>query len=202
MKKTNPPSATKNRLVLILVILLASVITGLVIWISFDNELDALSKRTDKDFITETYVVEQVFERQISDNGQIKYRYDFIKPAGETFNLSLPIKISDTGNYSNEISIGDSIEVKVYSSELEEMRSGSILRKLQRFMLQDNREVEVYKLNVNGNTLFEKDIKKSDVNFRKGGDLSVFPIFIILFALVAAVYIFASIKKKFRTQKK
>ena len=202
MKKTNPPSATKNRLVLILVILLASVITGLVIWISFDNELDALSKRTDKDFITEKYIVEQVFERQISDNGQIKYRYDFIKPAGETFNLSLPIKISDTGNYSNEISIGDSIEVKVYSSELEEMRSGSILRKLQRFMLQDNREVEVYKLNVNGNTLFEKDIKKSDVNFRKGGDLSVFPIFIILFALVAAVYIFASIKKKFRAQKK
>jgi hypothetical protein len=158
-------------------------------------------QRTEKNYTTEKWVVEDVMERQILENGRVKYRYDFIKPEGEDFNLSLPMIVNGINEYIDEISPGDNIEVKVYTPELEEMQSGNIFKKLKRFMKQDNREVEVFKLVVNGESFFEKDINRSDVNFRKGGDLSASRIMYMLVILVLVCGVIGWVRTKLRAGK-
>ncbi|MDR1347129.1 MAG: hypothetical protein LBJ63_01675 [Prevotellaceae bacterium] len=140
-------------------------------------------------------------ERQILEHGRVKYRYDVIKPEGEDFNLSLPMIVNGVNEYIDEISPGDNIEAKVYIPELMEMLSGNIFKKLKRFLKQDNREVEVFKLFVNGEVLFEKKIDRSDVNFRKGGDLSASQLMYVLVFLVLACSLFGWVKTKLKAGK-
>jgi hypothetical protein len=162
---------------------------------------DTGHQRTEKDYTAKKWVVKQVMERQILEHGSVKYRYTFIKPEGEDFNLSLPIIINEVNEYTDKISPGDHVEAKVYTPELMEMKSGNIFRKLKRFMKQDNREVEVFKLAVNGEVLFEKKIDRSDVNFRKGGDLSASRFLYVLVVLVVVCGVFGWVRTKLKAGK-
>lgn len=193
-------SASKSRIIFSSAIII--LLFGIFIYYFIIRGEDTGDNRIEKDYITKHYVVEQIMERQITNGGRVKYSYDFIEPEGEEFNLSLPIKFKDTNNYSQYLTAGDTIEVKVYKPELEDMQSRNILNIFGRFMKQDNREVEVFKLIVNNKELFNKNITNSDVNFRKGSDLSVFPIFIILFALVAVATVIGNIRNKINAKKK
>lgn len=200
-KKTQRPSALKNIVVFGIIILIVITVLFLIINNTISG-IDAVSQRTEKDYSTHTYTIEKIMESQITENGTTKYRYEFIKPEAEEFNLSLPIKLRNTDNYTEHLSIGDKIEVKVYTPELNEMQSGSILNKIKRFMQQDNREVEVYRLTVDNNIIFDKNILDSDVNFRKGGGLFTSRLLFVLLGFAAVVYIIGVIRNKPKKKKK
>lgn len=195
---TLPP---KKRRVLLIAIIVAFVAVMVFMFSGILTE-DTGDNRTEQDYITKTYVVKQIMERQILDHGSVKHRYGFIEPENEDFNLSLPIIVNESDNYEKLITIGDTVNVKIFSHELEEMQSGSIVKKFKRFLKNDNREVEVFKLTIKDKVIFSKDITWSDVNFRKESDLSVGPIFSLLVGLVIVAAIIGSVRRKINSKKK
>lgn len=197
--KTPIPLTKKNIIVLIVIIIVITTIVLLLFNSVYNNTGEI---RSEKDYSTHVYTIKQIWERKITDRGSTKYRYDFIELQGEDFNLSLPIKHRNTDSYREMLSPGDKIEVKVYTPELEEMQSKSIIKKVKRFMIQDNREVEVYKLSVNNKIIFDKDIQRSDVNFRKGGDLSASRLLLVFFGFTIIAYIIGMLKSKLKKRKK
>lgn len=193
-------SLSKKRKIFLITIIL---IFGVAMFLMLSGIMeDTGDNRTERDYTTKTYVVKDIMERQILDRVKVKHHYQFIEPQGENFNLSLPIILNKNDNYAELIAIGDTVDVKVYNSELEEMQSGSILKMFKRFLKNDNREVEVFKLTIRDKVIFDKDITWSDVNFRKGGDLSVNPIFTLLIGLVIVASIVGSIRRKIDSRKK
>ncbi|MDR1091883.1 MAG: hypothetical protein LBL79_12485 [Prevotella sp.] len=190
----------KRRIIIYVICIFTLILIPVLLFSGVFDE-DTGHQRTEKDYTTQKWVVEEVMERQILEHGRVINRYNFIKPEGEDFNLSLPVIVNGVNEFTDEISSGDNIEAKVYTPELEEMQSGNIFKKLKRFMKQDNREVEVFKLTVNGELLFEKKIDRSDVNFRKGGDFYASRIMYVLVVLCLVFGVIGWVRTKLKAGK-
>ena len=202
-KNTIPKEVSKksNVIAFLIAIAIATVLTFVLIFCT-DLFIDlGAGGRTEKDYTTKKWVVEQIFEREIREGGITKYRYNFIKPAGENFNLSLPVVEVPHIDYSELIMVDDTVEVKIYIPEWQEMQTDNLLQKLKRFVKQDNREVEVFRLTLDDETLFDKNITSSDVNFRKGGNLFTSHLILILIVLAAIAYTIGIMREKAKKKK-
>jgi hypothetical protein len=73
----------------------------------------------------------------------------------------------------DKIKIGDIIKVKIYQPELLEAEKNNPLLWLKRFVMVDNREVQIYRLEKNGKVIIpDVDIKQSSRLGRQGSNVS------------------------------
>lgn len=166
---------------------------------NYDNALS----RTENDFTTEKFVIDQIWELQRKNNQLVVTSYIFIKPQNEDFNL----RFSETDAFGenkskmkilSQIAEGDTINAKVLKNQLAEAREGGFFNWLKRFMQSDRREVTIYKLTDNNRVVSERDINFPDTvesGFIDRLNSTVF------FAAIIFVGIIAFIAKKISTRK-
>lgn len=92
---------------------------------------------------------------------------------------------------------GDQLEVKIYKPEYDEAVSQNLRFLLKGFIRNDNNEVEIYNLKLNGKQFYNQDITNTAVNFRGGWDLSANRIMIVIFCLLPIAAIIGAIRRKF-----
>ncbi len=199
MLKVN--AKTKSQRILIVTIIVA--LFGAIMYLIVSNDLnyvDSLESRTEADYVTETFVIDEIWEREITG----KYAYIFFKLKNEDFNLGLGANDLITTNnkdkaiqsYLDLFKEGDTIKVKVFREDITEARRNNPWLFVKRFFANDNREVEVYRLEKNGEVLSEQDIHFSFKLGKSGGDLSASRIQLFLFGFVVFMGIFFQIRNK------
>jgi hypothetical protein len=204
MLKVN--AKTKSQRILIVTIIVA--LFGAIMYLIVSNDLnyvDSLENRTEADYVTETFVIEEIWEREIVN----KYAYVFFKLKNEYFNLGLGANdLMSTNNKDKEVNqyldlfkAGDTIKVKVFRADIIEARKNNPWLFVKRFFANDNREVEVYRLEKRGEVLSEQDIHFSFKLGKSGGDLSASRIQLFLFGFVVFMIIFFQIRNKIKAHK-
>jgi hypothetical protein len=204
MLKVN--AKTKSQRILIVTIIVA--LFGAIMYLIVSNDLnyvDSLENRTEADYVTETFVIEEIWEREIVN----KYAYVFFKLKNEDFNLGLGANdLMSTNNKDKEVNhyldlfkAGDTIKVKVFREDITEARRNNPWLFVKRFFANDNREVEVYRLEKRGEVLAEQDIHFSFKLGKSGGDLSASRIQMFLFGFVVFMLILFQIINKVKANR-
>jgi hypothetical protein len=184
------PRFGKIKLVIFL-LLLFSCFGGIVwffVWgdVSYLNNLE---KRSESDFIVREYQVEKVFERTYRKNNKPIYSYLYFKLYGEKFNLSTVDNFvngharsqEQKNELLNKIKVGDTVKVKIYKPELLETEKNNPIMWLKRFIMVDNREVQIYRLEKNDKVIIpDIDITKSFKLGRQGSNLSATRLFLVI----------------------
>jgi hypothetical protein len=202
MIKVNAKTKSQRILIVTIIVALFSAIMYLIISNDYDY-IDSLDQRTEADYVTETFVIDEIWEREIVN----KYAYVFFKLKNEDFNLGLgsnnlmPSKNRDeeVKRYQDLFTQGDTIKVKVFKEDLTEARRSNPWLMVKRFFMNDNREVEVYKLEKNEEVLSQQDIHFSFKLGKSGGDLTASRIQLFLFGFVAFMSIVFYLIKKVKT---
>lgn len=162
-------------------------------WIfsSFDNIGKEDAARSEADFITQPFVITELWEMQQKKSNRVLASYLFIKVRDEKINLRLPWQAGeDKEEIVESLNAGDTIEVKVLKSQLAAARKGGVLKVVERFIMGDKREVTVYGLKLHGRMLVDRDIHDWDVSritlLNRLTDqpfLLLIPFFIIMFII-------------------
>lgn len=175
-------------------------------WPSPMDAVNEANNRTEQDFIIKTFTLQEVRYRTIHQNFDIFYV--FLKPKEEDINLSFGTdKIfsswheEDFNEFMDSFEPGDQLEVKMYKPEYDEAMSQNLRSIFKGFIRNDNNEVEIYNLKVNGKEFYEQDITNTAVNFRGWWDLSVNNIMIVVFCLLPIAAIIWEIRKKLISSK-
>jgi hypothetical protein len=194
---------TKSQRVLIVIVMIAIFSAVMYLIVSSDtNYIDSLNSRTEADYVTETFVIDEIWEREITG----KFAYIFFKLKNEDFNLGLGAndlmvnkdKSSEVKHYLDVFSKGDTIKVKVFRDDIIEARKNNLWLFIKRFFANDNREVEVYRLEKRGKVLSEQDIHFSFKLGKSGGDLSASRIRLFIVGFVVIMIVFFQIRNKIR----
>lgn len=138
------------------------VMTATTFWIfsSFESDHAEDAARSEKDFITEHFVVTEIWEQQTKKGSRVISSYFYMKVKNEAINLRLPWQglTEDQLSVIDKINAGDSIEVKVIRKQLADARQNGVLKGIYRFIMGDEREVSIFKLTLNQELLVDKDI--------------------------------------------
>jgi len=111
--------------------ILSSITIVYIINTGISNNTNALN-RTESDFTTENFTISEIWELQKTKRQKVEESYIFIKPQNEDFNL----RFSDSDFFDktenkektlSQIREGDTINVKVLKSQLENAREGGPL---------------------------------------------------------------------------
>jgi hypothetical protein len=132
-------------------------------------EKERQKKRTEADFVDREYVLHEIWVREITHQpGGLKQAYLFLKPEGEEFNLTFGAEATDYQK-STEIQDrlagllhpGDRITVSMDKVKLAEVRDNGFSARIFRFLSDSNREVEMYRLDVDGEAVYRQPIDSS-----------------------------------------
>jgi len=129
-------------------------------------EKERQKKRTEADFVDKEYELHEIWIREIThEPGGFKQAYLFLKPEEEEFNLTFGFEATD---YQKSTEIRDRltqflhpgvrITVSLDKEKLAEAQDNSPLAHITRFLSDSNREVEMYRLDVEGKTVYQQPI--------------------------------------------
>jgi len=192
----------KNIIIGIVIFFIAT--TGLTAWIlnSADNSVAEEQARTGADFVTERFVITELWEMQKKKGNSVLSSYLFMKAKGERINLRIPFQgTKENGRLSGQLKEGDTVMVTVLKKQLEEARQEGAWKAVRRFIMGDKREVAVYRLTLHNQVLIDRDIHAWDeAKVTLLGRLSDNPYILlvpafILFAIIGLVKRKAGIKK-------
>lgn len=141
------------------------VTTGVTIWIvnSVDSSVAEGQTRTDADFVTEHFIITELWEMQQKKGNSVLSSYLFMKAKGEPVKLRVPFQGTEGNNVlARQLNEGDTITVTVLKHQLEEARQEGIGKAVQRFIMGDKREVTIYKLSLHNEVLIDRDIHAWD----------------------------------------
>jgi hypothetical protein len=183
--------------IIIAVVVVFVIMTGLFMWISasIDQTATAANARTEADFITQDFTVNELWEMQNKKNDQVLLSYLFIKPQNSDIKLRLPWEGSeaDENALAAKIKPGQTITVKVLKNQLAKAQEGGAIKAITRFIMGDKREVTIFSLKTNNELLVTKDIHDYDeANITVLGSLInnpwiiLVPFFIIIYAVAYA----------------
>lgn len=149
--KTNPK---KMALVILGSILVTTAFMGFVMW-RVDGNIKRAAERTEADFTTETFTVEECWIYTEEENGRVVSEYHTIQPTGEDFEIRLPF-IAVHRHMIDEVDAGDQIQVKVLRDELEATRKGGFVY----WFKNGDRQVMAYRVELKGDVLLDSDINQ------------------------------------------
>jgi hypothetical protein len=189
---------TKKIIIAVLAIFI--VLSGVTFWIfnTFDETTNEAKNRSEADFSTTKFVVKELWVMQQKQNDRVLVSYLFIKPEKEEINLRLPWEGSaeDEKALADKIKEGDTVEVKVLTSQLNDARKGGVFKAISRFIMGDKREVTIFKLSVKNELLVEKGIHDwDDAKITLLGRLADNP-WILLVPFFILMYIIGLVKRK------
>lgn len=139
------------------------IMTALTFFIfnSVDDNIAENKTRTEADFVSRKYIINELWENQTKKGENLISSYLFIKVENSPVNLRLPIA-GNPEDIAKQLKKGDSIEVKVIAKQLGEAEKNGAIKAVTRFIMGDNREVTVYKLSAHNKVLVDKDINDWD----------------------------------------
>lgn len=157
-----------------------------------------MAGRTEADFTTQRFVVNELWERQQKQNNMVLMSYLFIKVNNEPIKLRLPVGgAEDTEELASQINKGDNIDVKVLKTQLQSARENGVLKAINRFIMDDKREVTIFRLSVNNKLLVDKDIHSwNDARITLLGRLVDNPFMFLLPVFVIAMFIIGAVKRR------
>lgn len=186
-----------SKKIIIGIVVFFAIAVGLMVWISnsIDQTAVAANARTEADFVTQNFTVNELWEMQNKNNDKVLMSYLFIKPQNEDFRLRLPWEGSEEEEnvLASKIKPGQIITVKVLKSQLEKAKQGGALNAIGRYIKSDKREVTIFSLKTNDELLVNKDIHDYDeanvtmlMALINNPWIFLAPIFIIMFAVAYA----------------
>lgn len=121
-------------------------------------------KRTEADFVDKEYILREIWVRELTQHhGASKQAYLFLKPKEEEFNLTFGSEATD---YQKSTEIrdqllqnlhpGDRITVSLDRQKLAEAQDNGFIARISRFLSDSNRELEMYRLDVDGRTVYRQ----------------------------------------------
>lgn len=160
-----------------IIVVVALAFFGVMFFLLNNHVVQDAENRKESDFITKHFVLGGIYKRTIKQNTDISYI--FLKPENIDINLSFGMdRIFSSGqeknfnSFSQEFREGDQLDVKMYQPEYDQATKNDLFTKVKNFILNNNNEVEIYNLVLNGEQVYHQDITNTAINFRSGGDLS------------------------------
>lgn len=148
--------------IIIAIVIFTLIMSGVTFWIfnSVDSRGQAANARSESDFTTQQFVVQEIWEMQKKKGASVISSYFFIKIKNEPFKLRLPWQGARLPQEEllNNIKEGDTLTVKVLKEQLAEARENGAGKAVSRFIMGDKREVTVFKMEAHGEVLTDKDI--------------------------------------------
>jgi hypothetical protein len=189
---------TKKIIIAVLAVFI--ILSGVTFWIfnTFDQTTNEANTRSEADFTTTRFVVKELWVMQKKRNDRVLISYLFIKPEKEDINLRLPWEGSaeEEKALADKIKDGDTVEVKVLTTQLTDARKGGTMKAISRFIMGDKREVTIFKLSVKNGLLLDKDIHGWDeAKITLLGRLTDNP-WILLVPFFILIYIIGLAKRK------
>jgi len=186
--------------IILIVVIVFIVTTGVTLLIlnGMKNTDKEMAARTEADFTTQRFVVNELWERQQKQNNTVLMSYLFIKVNNEPIKLRLPVEGAEaTEELASQINKGDNIEVKMLKTQLQSARENGVLKAINRFIMDDKREVTIFKLSVNNKLLVDKDIHSwDDARVTLLGRVIDNPFMFLLPVFVLAIFIIGSVKRR------
>ncbi|KFF02783.1 hypothetical protein [Chryseobacterium luteum] len=176
------------------------------------SRMQASKSFTEDDFVENTYQVTEVwqrtFERQHMPGSKSSYIY--LKVKGEPFNLNFGYNATDYGDSTTKNDLflkylqkGKIIKVKINKGDLAFAADKSFKKSVTDFFAGTNKEVEIYKLSVDGRPLFEQSILTPTFANRDFADIAIehnlLRLGLILALLYALIYWIPKLVKKLKT---
>ncbi len=157
-----------ERIIIAVLVLAAAAAFGLFMLAHVQRNVAKAERarhRTEADFAVTAYTIESVWQRELKQ-GTFTQAYLFIKPKGEPFNLSFGSLATDYSKDTRNrdalgklLHPGQSISVMIDKAELAGALEDGLSLQLDRFFYDTNREVEIYRLDIDGRTVFTQDIR-------------------------------------------
>lgn len=176
------------------------------------SRMQASKSFTEDDFVENTYQITEVwqrtFERQHMPGSKSSYIY--LKVKGEPFNLNFGYNATDYGDSTTKNDLflkylqkGKIIKVKINKGDLTFAADKSFKKSVTYFFAGTNKEVEIYKLSVDGRSLFEQNILTPTFANRSFADIAIehnlLRLGLILALLYALIYWTPKLVKKLKT---
>jgi hypothetical protein len=188
----------KKVILIVVIVFIATAGVMLLILNGMKNTDKEMSARTEADFTTQRFVVNELWERQQKQNNTVLMSYLFIKVNNEPIKLRLPVEGAEgTEELASQLNKGDQIEVKVLKTQLQSARENGVLKAINRFIMDDKREVTIFKLAVNNKLLVDKDIHSwDDARVTLLNRVLDNPFMFLMPIFVIAIFIIGSVKRR------